>query len=122
MRGVTAALFLPEIDDEVIVGFISNDPHHPVILGMLHSSAKPAPLTASNSNDEKGYVSRAQTKMIFDDGQKTLTIEDASGNKMKFESGGITRGKFCSIEFKAASIKIEASGPTEIKGAVVKIN
>ncbi|MCB0725942.1 MAG: type VI secretion system tip protein VgrG [Ignavibacteriae bacterium] len=114
--------FLPEIDDEVIVGFISNDPHHPVILGMLHSSAKPAPLTASNSNDEKGYVSRAQTKMIFDDGQKTLTIEDASGNKMKFESGGITIESSTVLNLKAASIKIEASGPTEIKGAVVKIN
>ena len=114
--------FLPEIDDEVIVGFISNDPHHPVILGMLHSSAKPAPLTASNSNDEKGYVSRAQTKMIFDDGQKTLTIEDASGNKMKFESGGITVESSAVLNLKAASIKIEASGPVEIKGAVVKIN
>lgn len=114
--------FLPEIDDEVVVGFISNDPNHPVILGMLHSSSKPPPLSASNSNDEKGYVSRAQTKMIFDDGKKTLTIEDANGNKIKFESGGITVESSAVLKLKAASIKIEASGPAEIKGAVVKIN
>ncbi|HMQ68022.1 MAG TPA: type VI secretion system tip protein VgrG [Ignavibacteria bacterium] len=114
--------FLPEIDDEVIVGFISNDPNHPVILGMLHSSAKPAPFSASNSNDEKGYVSRAETKMVFDDGRKTLTIEDANGNTIKFESGGITLESTTVLNLKAASIKIEASGPAEIKGAVVKIN
>lgn len=114
--------FLPEIDDEVIVGFISNDPNHPVILGMLHSSSKPAPFSASNSNDEKGYVSRAETKMVFDDGSKTFTIEDANGNIIILESGGITIESSTVLNLKAASIKIEASGPTEIKGAVVKIN
>ena len=35
--------FLPEIGDEVIVGFINNDPRHGVVLGMLNSRAKPAP-------------------------------------------------------------------------------
>ncbi len=114
--------FLPEIDDEVIVGFIFNDPNNPVILGMLHSSAKPAPLTASNSNDEKGYVSRAKTKMIFNDGEKSFTLEDENGNKIKFESGGVTIESAASLKLKAASIKIEASGNAEIKGAIVKIN
>ncbi|MBK8983226.1 MAG: type VI secretion system tip protein VgrG [Ignavibacteria bacterium] len=114
--------FLPEIDDEVIAGFIFNDPNNPVILGMLHSSAKPAPLTASNSNDEKGYVSRANTKMIFNDSEKSFTLEDENGNRLKFESGGITIESSSSLKLKAASIKIEASGNAEIKGAVVKIN
>jgi Rhs element Vgr protein len=34
--------FRPEINDEVVVGFLSDDPRYPVILGMCHSSAKPA--------------------------------------------------------------------------------
>ncbi|HBL80092.1 MAG TPA: Rhs element Vgr protein, partial [Aequorivita sp.] len=33
------SFFLPEIGDEVIVGFVNDDPNHAVILGMLHSSA-----------------------------------------------------------------------------------
>jgi len=49
--------FLPEIEDEVIIGFINGDPRDPVVLGMLHSSNKPAPLEASNDNHEKGIVS-----------------------------------------------------------------
>src|SRR5690606_34983614 len=51
--------FMPQVGDEVIVGFLGDDPNYPVVLGMLHSGAKPAPLVAVESNDEKGYLSRS---------------------------------------------------------------
>jgi len=73
--------FRPEITDEVIVGFIDNDPRHVVVLGMLNSSAKPAPLTAADDNHEKGYVSRSEMKMIFNDEKKSFTLETPAGNK-----------------------------------------
>ncbi|MFA5326302.1 MAG: type VI secretion system tip protein VgrG [Prolixibacteraceae bacterium] len=73
--------FRPEIDDEVIVGFINNDPRHAVVLGMLNSSAKPAPITASDDNHEKGYVSRSEMKMIFNDDKKSFSLETPAGNK-----------------------------------------
>jgi len=73
--------FRPEITDEVIVGFIDNDPRHAVVLGMLNSSAKPAPLTAADDNHEKGYVSRSEMKMIFNDDKKSFTLETPAGNK-----------------------------------------
>ncbi len=73
--------FRPEIEDEVIVGFLNNDPRHAVVLGMCNSSAKPAPLTASDDNHEKGYVSRSKMKVIFNDDKKTITMETPAGNK-----------------------------------------
>lgn len=73
---------LPEVDDEVIVGFINNDPRYAVVLGMMNSSNHPAPLTASNDNNEKGYVSRSEMKMIFNDDKKTIQIETPAGNKI----------------------------------------
>ena len=73
--------FRPEISDEVIVGFINNDPRHAVVLGMLNSSAKPAPLTAADDNHEKGYVSRSEMKMIFNDDKKSFSLETPGGNK-----------------------------------------
>lgn len=73
---------LPEIGDEVIVGFINNDPRHAVVLGMLNSAHAPAPLTASNDNNEKGYVSRSKLKMLFNDDKKTIQIETPAGNKI----------------------------------------
>jgi Rhs element Vgr protein len=120
--------FRPEIDDEVIVGFIHNDQNQPVILGMLHSSALPSPLTASNDNHEKGFVSREGIKMIFNDDEKSykletpggkkvtlsdndgvVQIEDENGNSVKMEAGGVTVESASSLTLKAATdIKLEA--------------
>lgn len=72
----------PEIDDEVVVGFLNEDPRYPVILGMCHSSAKPAPEPAKDANNLKGYVSREKLKMTFDDDKKVITFETPGGNKM----------------------------------------
>jgi Rhs element Vgr protein len=74
--------FRPEIEDEVIVGFINNDPRHGIVLGMVNSSAKPAPLQAKDDNHEKGYVSRSEMKMIFNDDKKSINIETPGGNKI----------------------------------------
>jgi Rhs element Vgr protein len=74
--------FRPEIDDEVVVGFLNDDPRHPVVLGMCHSSAKPAPEPGSDDNHLKGYVSREKMKFTFDDEKKIVTIETPGGNKL----------------------------------------
>jgi len=55
--------FRPEVDDEVVLGFFHNDPAHPVILGMLHSSAKPPPVEPTADNHEKAYVSREASNL-----------------------------------------------------------
>ncbi len=79
------SFFLPEIGDEVIVGFINDDPNHAVILGMLHSSAKPAPLTASDHNHEKGFVTRSEMKLLFNDDKKSIIIETPTGKKVTID-------------------------------------
>ncbi len=80
--------FMPEIGDEVVVGFMNNDPSQPVILGMLHSSQNAAPLEPESSNDKKGYVSRSEIKIIIDDGQKSITIETPGGSKFTMDDTG----------------------------------
>src|SRR6185295_20278043 len=103
------SFFLPEIGDEVIVGFINDDPRDAVVLGMMNSSAKPAPLTAADANDKKGFVTRSNMQMIFDDKKKSFTLqtpagkqivvdedaklmklEDENGNKITMDSNGIS--------------------------------
>ncbi len=74
--------FRPEIGDEVIVGFLHDDPRYPVVLGMCHSSAKPAPEPAKDANHHKGYVSREKLKLSFDDEKKIITLETPAGNKL----------------------------------------
>ena len=74
--------FRPEIDDEVIVGFINDDPCDAVVLGMLHSSANPAPIVALDSNHEKGVITRSDLRIHFHDDTRTLTISTPAGNRV----------------------------------------
>lgn len=129
------SVFRPEIGDEVIVGFINNDPRHAVVLGMLHSSAKPAPLEAADDNNEKGYVSRSDMRMIFNDDEKSISIhtpagnkivlseneqsmhlEDQHGNKIVLDQKGITIESVKDIILKAATeLKIDGNN-VSVKG------
>jgi Rhs element Vgr protein len=74
--------FRPEIGDEVVVGFLDSDPRHPVVLGMCHSSARPAPEPAADKNDLKGYVSREKLRLLFDDDKKSALLETPAGNRI----------------------------------------
>ena len=86
------SFFLPEIGDEVIVGFINGDPDHPVVLGMMNSSAKPAPLTAKDDNHEKGFTTRSKMKFIFNDDKKSVVLETPKGKKITVdEDAGIIK-------------------------------
>jgi len=76
------SFFRPEIGDEVVLGFLNDDPRDAIVLGMLNSSAKPAPLPATDDNHQKGFVTRSAIKLMFDDEKKIITIETPGGNKL----------------------------------------
>lgn len=121
--------FRPEIDDEVIVGFLNDDPRYPIVLGMCHSSAKPAPEAAKDSNHHKGYVSREKLKLSFDDEKKVIgletpagnkfalsedakgiTLEDQNGNKIALDDSGITIQSAKDLVLKASKdVKVQGS-------------
>jgi Rhs element Vgr protein len=125
--------FRPEIGNEVIIGFINDDPNDAVVLGMLHSSAHPAPIKASDDNHEKGLVTRSKMKVWFDDDKKILEIstpagkiikldedagniliEDDNSNKITIDDSGITMES-------PKDINIKASGDVNIEGTNVSV-
>ncbi|TQV87434.1 type VI secretion system tip protein VgrG [Aliikangiella coralliicola] len=112
------AFFRPEIDDEVLVGFLNDDPRDPIVLGMLNSSAKPAPITGSDDNHEKGFVTRSEMKMIFNDDEISYTLETPNGNKIVLsdDSGSILIEDENSnkIEMTSDGITIESPGDINI--------
>lgn len=76
----------PEIGDEVVVGFLNDDPREAIILGMLNSPAKPAPIQGiRDTNHEKGWVTRSEMRMIFNDEKKSLVIETPGGKKITID-------------------------------------
>lgn len=140
--------FMPEENDEVIIGFLNGDPRFPVVLGSLYSKAHEPPFTPDADNKIKAIVTREQLKLVFDeekkdivietpngnkitlsDDQGKIIIEDENGNKVETSSEGImidsskdikmtAKGN---IEIKAqGNLKAEATGNTEVKGMSVK--
>lgn len=87
----SGAFFYPEIDDEVIVGFINDDPRYPIILGSVYSSNRNAPTTPDNNNNIKEFVSREKLKITFNEENKDIYIETPKGNKVTLsdQSGSI---------------------------------
>lgn len=112
------SFFRPEIDDEVIVGFLNGNPNDPIILGMMNSSAKPAPITASDDNHEKGFVTRSGIKFIFDDDKKSVTLETPNGKVIRVdEEEGIIQMEDDNsnrITLDSDGIKMESVGNIEL--------
>ncbi|WP_346863315.1 type VI secretion system tip protein VgrG [uncultured Draconibacterium sp.] len=128
------SFFRPEIGDEVIVGFLNDNPNNPIVLGMLNSSAKPAPIVASDDNHEKGFVTREQLKFLFDDEKKSITIETPNGNKITLnddegvvtiedENSNVVRLNSNGMNLESSNdISIKTSGDVTIEGANVEIS
>jgi uncharacterized protein involved in type VI secretion and phage assembly len=120
--------FRPEVDDEVVVGFFHDDPAFPVVLGMLHSSALPPPEEAAEDNHLKGYTSRGNLKLVFDDENGVITIETPEGNSLLLTDGdgGIALSdqngnslvmNSDGIELSSAgNIKVAANGDIGVEG------
>ena len=111
--------FMPEIGDEVVMGFVNGDQRDPVVLGMLHSSTKTAPLEISDDNFEKGYISKSGMKLLFDDDKKSLNIETPAGKKIVLdEDGGVLAledENNNKIIMDSNGIVIESGGKLELK-------
>lgn len=132
-RGV---FFRPEIGDEVIIGFVDNNPLHAVILGCLHSSKFASPVDPKDTNHLKGVYSRekmkwqmddekkeilfetpAGNKLLISEDKKGITLEDQHGNKIVMNDGG--------IEITSSKdFKVKAKGDIKLEGtnAEVKAN
>jgi Rhs element Vgr protein len=124
--------FRPEIDDEVIVGFLDGDPRYPVVLGQCHSSAKPAPETANDGNNVKGYVSRSKMKLTFDDDKKVIVLETPAGNRLTLSEDAKTaslvdqNGNSVTLDETGITLKsakdliLKASGDVKLEGSNVE--
>jgi len=130
--------FRPEVGDEVVVGFLNNDPRHPVVLGSLYGSKNAPPDDLNKDLDKnklKGIVTRKGTtisfldddksavfiqtpgknKILLDDDAKAIKLTDQNGNTLTMDENG--------IEMKSAkNFTIDASdGNVEIKGSQVDV-
>lgn len=118
------AFFLPEVGDEVVIGFLNDDPRFPIILGSLYSSSEIKPfdgLNPAEKNPKKAIVSKSKMYVEFDDENIVLTsmtpeknqlvlsdkdkkiiVKDQSGNSLTMSESGIEMKSEKDITIQAA--------------------
>ncbi|WP_455998697.1 type VI secretion system tip protein VgrG [Phocaeicola barnesiae] len=115
-----STFFLPEPGDEVLVGFMNQDPTHPVVLGSLYGVKHKPPFEFEAKNNTKAIVTREKLRIEFDEEKKVITVStpgkntleisddgkhikltDQHKNEITMDSGGITLSSAKDITLKA---------------------
>ena len=126
-------LFLPNIGDEVVIGYIGQDAREPIILGSLYSENAPPPLENDDNNYQKGIITNNNHKILIDEEKNTLTLETAGGSKVHLDDGDnklvLSKGPSTikitdtGIQIKALKIELDALTKIDIKAkGVTNIN
>lgn len=136
-------IWYPEVGDQVILGFIMNDPRFPVILGSLYSKTHSVfdDHQPAGGNNQKAIVTRSHLKILFEEDKKDITIitpnenflkimdsedkihlEDKHGNKIVMDSSGILIDSPKKITVKAGrEIDMDAVGSFTAKGSSIEL-
>ena len=79
--------FIPEIDEEVLVGFEGGNAQNPYVLGTQYNGSESSGYN-SGENDKKVIHTRSGTKILFNDAEGSILIEDPSGNTYLMDGQG----------------------------------
>jgi uncharacterized protein involved in type VI secretion and phage assembly len=110
--------FIPEIGDEVLVGFEGGNAEKPYLLGSLYNGRdKPGPSWPDKDNSFKGILTSSKLKIEFDDKKKITTIETPGGNRAVLSDDGksilLQDQNQNKVELTTAGINLES--PKDIK-------
>lgn len=81
-------VFIPEVGDQVLIGFRYNDPNRPFVMGSLFNGQT---ATGGNENNKiKSITTRSGSTIIFDDDTEKgkITVSDPSGNVVTLNGDG----------------------------------
>lgn len=98
---------LPEIDDEVLIGYEYGDTDFPVAIGSLYNGqAMPPKNTGGDKNNVKMFMTRSGNQIVFndEDGKEQISIVNKDGSNTIV------------MDMSGPSITIESKGDINIKG------
>lgn len=124
------AVFYPEVGDEVVVGFMNEDPRYAVILGSVYSKGRAPLYPPDDQNTKKAVTTGSKLEITFDDKDRVIqiktpknqlitlddkagevTIRDSNRNTVSLSQGGVKIDSASDINITAkGNISIEAGG------------
>lgn len=111
-RGYVA---IPEIGDQVMVGFVHNHPDRPFVMGgMFHGQVG---LGGGSDNRVKSIMTRSGHKVVFTE-DESIVITDKSGNEIHLDTTGsninITAPETMTLNCKNMNINVTESMTTSV--------
>lgn len=117
------SFFVPDPEDEVLIGFMGGDPRWPVVVGSMWNGNQTPPeqMDGQGHNDVRSFTSRNGARISFEEswpatpgGACTITVETAQGRELVLddEAGTVTVRTG-----PTASVVLDQSGSVEIFGA-----
>lgn len=137
-RGI---FFRPEVGDEVVIGFLNDDPRQAIVLGAMHSSANKPPIEPTAQNSQKGILTKKGYRILFDEEKETITlsttdqnkicideqkklvsVQDANGNLVEMSDKGIVIESAKDLVISSeGNFEIQAKGNVKIGGKKVDL-
>ena len=106
-------VFIPEVGDQVLLGFRHGDPARPYVMGSLFNGTTGN--GGGSNNSIKSLKTRSGISVILNDDNKSLTIKDAGGSSIWLDgNGNIQITAPHSINFTSTNITINAHNNTHI--------
>ena len=76
------SFFIPEINSQVVVSFINEDPRYPIVLGGLYTKTNKPYSEITPENELKAIVSKEKLTLEFNDKDKVIIIKTSDKNKI----------------------------------------
>ena len=117
-------VFIPEVGDQVLLGFRHGDPARPYVMGSLFNGTTGG--GGGQGNNCKSLTSRRGSSLKLDDSKGSVTLHDKGGVSMNFDGAGnetlATRASATTTVGKDASVlrmdkdgNIDLSGHTKVR-------
>ena len=120
-------VFIPEVGDQVLLGFRHGDPARPYVMGSLFNGTTGG--GGGQGNNCKSLTTRSGSSLKLDDSAGSVTLHDKGGVKMNFDGAGnqtlatkasatTTVGQDASVLRMDKDGNIDLSGHTKVRIAI----
>lgn len=101
-------VFIPEVDDQVMVGFVHNHPDMPYVMHAMFTGKTGS--GGGDGNNIKSITMKGGSTITFDEAKQSITISDPSGNTVVLDGdGSINLSSPKSINLTSKDITVIAS-------------
>jgi type VI secretion system secreted protein VgrG len=116
--------FTPEVGEEVIVGFEGDSPTKPFVLGTVYHEKEKSGF-GDKENNIKAIQTRSGNKVIMNDKEGSIFIEDKDKNSIKLDGEGnidVLANQCIVLTCGESKIEMKKDGTIDITGKKITVN